>query len=354
MTRHYGNLFSKLNENFEKVYMHAYADLCKMAAPNVVVNELLYYVNNFFGKTPSKLIIDVIEKFKVYSDDDIVFAKDLLYDLAEKSDVDGLPRRKVRKGDGKKHADCSDLIQLFEELDKKKVTLPKFAAVDAHRVPAIRPDEIDVVYLAEEVSKLKVGVTKLLSGHQTAINIPESVVPVQPAFVTPATNQGRIQNSGAQEGAEKVDTGPGDGENASKNFADCFRMKDEDGQWFTVQRRKPKSENTAVRRIFGNSKRDDAQSNSSRDDNELQKSWHIFAGRLHSDITAEILEEILSGGGIGVRKVWPLKKTEKWHERYSAFHVVVDCSDKDNVFEESLWPKGADVRDWIFPIRRQG
>ena len=35
------------------------------------------------------------------------------------------------------------------------------------------------------------------------------------------------------------------------------------------------------------------------------------------------------------------------------FRVVVDVCDKDNVFDGSLWPVGADVCDWWFSSNKQ-
>jgi len=36
----------------------------------------------------------------------------------------------------------------------------------------------------------------------------------------------------------------------------------------------------------------------------------------------------------------------------AAFKIVLDVHDKDRVFDEVMWPYGADVRDWIFTSRK--
>ena len=52
--------------------------------------------------------------------------------------------------------------------------------------------------------------------------------------------------------------------------------------------------------------------------------------------------EQLSAGGIRVISCTKLPRKEKWQEKFSAFRVVVDIEDKDNVFNEELWLKGVE------------
>jgi hypothetical protein len=54
-----------------------------------------------------------------------------------------------------------------------------------------------------------------------------------------------------------------------------------------------------------------------------------------------------------VVKVTFLQRKEQWQEKYAAFHIVIDDNDKDTVFDIA-WPKGADVRDWVFKARNSG
>ena len=61
----------------------------------------------------------------------------------------------------------------------------------------------------------------------------------------------------------------------------------------------------------------------------------------------DVKEQLISGG-IRVVGCTQLPRKEKWHEKYSAFMVIVDIEDKDNVFNESLFSAGVDVRDWWF------
>ena len=64
-----------------------------------------------------------------------------------------------------------------------------------------------------------------------------------------------------------------------------------------------------------------------------RKTWHVFVGRLHPDTSDEDISGFLEETGINVVKCLPLKVTEEWQKQYAAFHVVVDFSDKDKIFD---------------------
>jgi len=61
---------------------------------------------------------------------------------------------------------------------------------------------------------------------------------------------------------------------------------------------------------------------------------------------------MLTSKNIKVVSCSMLKKTEDWHHKFAAYRVVVDVHDKNNVFDGSVWPIGADVRDWWFSSKQ--
>jgi len=83
-----------------------------------------------------------------------------------------------------------------------------------------------------------------------------------------------------------------------------------------------------------------------------QRSWHIFVGRLDPSTTADDMTQFLQGSNISVIECTLLSKKETWQEKFAAFKIVLDVHDKDRVFDEVMWPYGADVRDWIFTSRK--
>jgi len=82
------------------------------------------------------------------------------------------------------------------------------------------------------------------------------------------------------------------------------------------------------------------------------REWHIFVGRLDPSTTAEELTDTLFANNISVVSCKPLKKNADWHNKYAAFRVVIEVADKDRVFDDTVWPEGADTRDWVFASKR--
>ena len=81
-------------------------------------------------------------------------------------------------------------------------------------------------------------------------------------------------------------------------------------------------------------------------------SCHVFAGKLAPGTKASDLRDLLSAAGIKVIDCKLLKPTEEWHKKFAAFRVIVDITENDNVFQETVWPEGADVRDRYFKRTR--
>ena len=78
------------------------------------------------------------------------------------------------------------------------------------------------------------------------------------------------------------------------------------------------------------------------------KVWYTFVGRLDPETTAEVVSEHLADMGISVVECRALQKKKKWHEKYTAFRIVMNIEHKDRMFDDDVWPAGTDVRDWVF------
>ena len=126
-----------------------------------------------------------------------------------------------------------------------------------------------------------------------------------------------------------------------------FVNKGDDGQWFPARPEK-KHNRTVVRRIVDGNNSADLKVKAVA----VSAEWHVFAGRLDPTTTEDDLTDMLSSKNIKVISCKMLRKTEDWHQKYAAFRVVVDGGDKDNVFDGSVWPVGADVRDWWFTSKQ--
>jgi len=136
----------------------------------------------------------------------------------------------------------------------------------------------------------------------------------------------------------------------SHTVADLLRNQENKAEWFTPSTSKKKSPTTvtAVRKIVGGNKSADLKVKAIASSGE----WHIFFGRLDPSTTADELTDMLSANKISVVSCKPLKKNADWHNKYAAFRVVIEATDKDRVFDDTVWPDGADVRDWVFASKR--
>lgn len=105
------------------------------------------------------------------------------------------------------------------------------------------------------------------------------------------------------------------------------------------------------RRILGNREGQSARIKAVQVDRR-PTSWHLFVGRLEPDNSVNDVTEFLSEEGIEVLKCTALVPKAEWQKKFAAFHIVINDMDKDKVFDCVAWPKGADVRDWVF--RRNG
>ena len=73
-----------------------------------------------------------------------------------------------------------------------------------------------------------------------------------------------------------------------------------------------------------------------------------FASRLHIDVTEEELTNFLRGQGI--MDVECRKVVAKYGRKFrtSAFRVSCSSRNESVLYDESKWPVGVELRDWVF------
>jgi len=290
------------------------------------------------------------------------------------------PRNKQRKsGDSKRRLDVEDIMTLLEFLDVKKVELPVFVAKNLKRLPNIQPSDVDLYKLTDTVNDVKVqimeiqNVLKSVSDNQACLantvntvartvgsrtvgtsarnnaervpsndHVSDVVINSESAYVIEPDNQD-LTGEGTAEGTADQNT-------LSKSFADMFGNTQDGDNWFPV-RPPPKKlsvQPRTARKIIGANEAAELRVKAVAN----QSGWHIFAGRLLPTTTEDDMLALLEDQGIKVVSCQLLPKRADWQQKFSAFHVVVDIRDKDNVFNEARWPAGADVRDWWFKTVR--
>jgi len=232
-------------------------------------------------------------------------------------------------------------------------------SVDLSRVPPINPGDVDVCSLAMNVENLHKQMNSMasrlltvenhtraaaeLANTSTTVMNSDDYWPTLPGMPGNLKGVGKDHPVVDRAGHSSAAVDPvGD---TSLKFTEMFLTKDTEGEWFPVKR-KARKQPTGIRKNIGAGKSDkikcaDADAHH----------WHLFAGRLDPNTSDADLMEQLSPGGIRVISCTQLSRKEKWQEKFSAFRVVVDIEDKDTVFIEELWPKGVDVRDWLFKSR---
>ena len=68
----------------------------------------------------------------------------------------GIKRPPARKAeDNKKRLDCKDMVDMFVDLDKQKVILPTFFAVNLAKIPGVRPIEGDIMAINASLYDMK-------------------------------------------------------------------------------------------------------------------------------------------------------------------------------------------------------
>lgn len=303
-------------------------------ASTCVVSELLCYLQNYVDKIPHSVLSLNLSGF--YKEEEIVDAKTVLFSVVGdmKLQCDDMPRNKQRRGgENKRKLDVEDILAMWEFLDTKKIMLPDFVAKDLRRLPNIHPSDVDTYKLADTVNEVKLqlsnvqAVLKTLADNQASMaTTVDSIVNVNiPVVHKTAGNSDNIHN------------------NASPTFSDMFANKDDGSEWFPVKSVK-KQESRPIRKIVGGNSSSDLKVKAIAGSRE----WHVFAGRLDPSTTEEDIAEMLSTKKIKVVNCKLLRKTADWQHKYAAFRVVVNIEDKDNVFDDSVWPVGTDVRDWYF------
>ena len=300
-------------------------------ASTCLVSELLCYLQNYVGKIPHSVLSLNLSGF--YKEEEIVEAKTVLFNVVGDMNLqfDDIPRNKQRRGgDNKRKLDVEDILAMWEFLDTKKIMLPDFVAKDLRRLPNIHPSDVDTYKLADTVNEVKLqlsnvqSVLKSLADNQASLTTTiDSIVNVNiPVVDKIAAN---AHNT------------------ASPTFSDMFANKEDGSEWFPVKSVK-KQQTRPIRKIVGGNNSSDLKVKAIAGSSE----WHIFAGRLDPATTEDDITDMLTAKKIKVVNCKLLRKTAEWQQKYAAFRVVVNIADKDNVFDDAIWPVGTDVRDWWF------
>jgi hypothetical protein len=296
----------------------------------IAVSEALWFLQAQFSKLSKSEISSLMSAFYTY--EEVAAAKCLLFDFAKTTKADYVPVFTERKGANKTRATVDDLLGLYTLLDIHKVELPCYVVVDIRRVPAMDSKvDVDVSVVAtltalvndlrQQVSALSDKVDELTSRHiqsaPAASTYVDNIQPV-PEGIPMTAHDDTVPKSWASQAAAL----------ASNSVA------------FKTSAPTP---HRMIKRGSGHS---------SEKVKAVPRYVTCFVGRLAMETTAEDLCGYLADVGIKDARCRKLDDKDGYF-RTAAFRVSCHDRYKDLFYNESNWPEGAEIRDWIFR-RRDG
>lgn len=130
----------------------------KCSKCNIVINELLAFVNNRIDVMDEESISRIC--ISAFSECDIVAAKDLLFDS-----ISTTLRKKSRKRSGKSLRNIEDIICVLKEAQPNEI--PIFVAQELHKLPPVSFDHVDVTRLLKDIVKLQQDVKDIKEQYAT-------------------------------------------------------------------------------------------------------------------------------------------------------------------------------------------
>ncbi|KAJ2943035.1 hypothetical protein O0L34_g15228 [Tuta absoluta] len=134
------------------------SNVVKCAHCNIVINELLAFVNNKISVMDDESISRIC--LSAFSESDIVTAKNMLFDSMATS------KRKInRKRQGKELRDIDDIICALRDTDSEEI--PVFVARDLEKLPPVLFDHVDVTRLLKDIVKLQQDIKMITKDYAT-------------------------------------------------------------------------------------------------------------------------------------------------------------------------------------------
>ena len=285
--------------------------------------EVLCYIQNHFAESCRDNMVTALTG--CYSEEEIVNAKLLLFDIVDKlpEKPEGLPRHVKRQAcDNKKILDSRDILQLYKQLDVAKIQLPCFVAANLSRLPTVKPGEVDVYYMAVTVSNLSKQVEKM-AARLAALEKPPSHAEAEPTLHTEV----------ALEMHQQVPPETGSWASVANNNVE---------DWKQVVEKKPVRALAPVR-VKGSRNVGDKLKAVPR-----RPILAAYVGRLDPDTTEENLSKYLTDEGIKGVVCKKLKAKEGVTWKTAAFYVTCSADSRDLFYDEGCWPDGVELRDWVY------
>lgn len=322
------------------------AAAASVTAGDIIISELMCYATRKFQNVPRDSLKSILATF--YTPSEVSAAKETFYRIADELAVDGLPRAvSRRKSDDRTRLETEDIVHLLEVLDERALInrLPKFVAHDPSRLPPYNTSDLDMCMLSLRVATLEERLASLASQCVASSSVADLKDPdVDSDSVGAQTNTGKWAElaSDLQDGEFTV---------VSRRRSKPPKSSKAPGSQgpsthvlhHMLQEQEQKSVATRRCMLRGTRGSDGATGVSA-----VPRRLTAFVGRLHTDTTEKDLCDVLSGLGIKEVKCKKLVAKDGRLFRTAAFMVSCSAQSRDLFYNESTWPEGAELRDWVF------
>lgn len=302
-----------------------------MTARSLLVSEPLCYICTKYGRMPVETIKAVMTSF--YDSSEITMAKDLIYKCMNDLKMEGASRCvNRRKSDDKSRLDVDDIMVAVSFVDDqgKLEMLPVFVAANLERVPPLKSDVLDLCMAVNRIEALESKVEQLV----TAASV--SAPPPPPPAAIPSTST--ASTAVTDEKYEQFGLSYAD-------LAGCLGNDD-----FTVVERKKKVEKKAITKpliLTGNG----SKLSNADQVKAVPRRLFAYVGRLHIDTTEDALQTLLTSAGVIEPKCKKLIAKDGRVFTTAAFMVSCSSNSRSVFYDVSIWPAGAELRDWYFRER---
>ena len=324
-------------------------------AASVFVNELLNFATFYVKRVSKAHLCDAITSF--YHEDELSTAKLHLSEAAADSGqtIDGwskfINNKGVpihRKGDGvvRRAAEADDIVSMIAVLDANGVRLPTYASVDLSRIPPPLISAANNNTAMSDVAKALEGFAKRLDALEEGWRTSPVVPAVQP--VNCAARQSVVASPVlSSDGAPQPAYMPATVMPAMGRLQVHMDQNKQSWAGAAISGNVPDFVN-AVKQANKSVVRVGTNTNNSVKVKAVPRELACFVGRLDASTTAEDLHEYLTAKGM---KGVYCRKLEPKNGRVfktAAFKVTCCVESRHLFLDESCWPGGAELRDWVY------
>ena len=152
----------------------------------------------------------------------------------------------------------------------------------------------------------------------------------------------------AEQGPTDDNSGPQPTTESTSSFASVVSTAVADDGYTLVSRHKPRNSTSKTDNKSYSSKKIIRGSSSNHGVSGVPRRLFAFVSRLHTDTTENDLQLMLENAGVIDVKCFRIKPKEGKQYKTAAFRVSCDPQSAAIFYDETTWPCGCELRDWVF------